>query len=218
MHVDRIFHTFHVHENRNGKWRRKELQQPRSATFQAVLCRYLVKDDIMNMSRKWVRVGLGALILASASATWQLTRAQQPQMPNARPKQDTGVLMLAKLGSSQKVVEGLMSGDFATIKKGANDLLQVCDSQNWRQYEDQIVTHYRAELGRDARKMIAQAEDKNLEGAAYVYMHALTTCINCHEYSRNVLRIAGDASHNMVVPIPVTEQEAHVVNRNSVIR
>lgn len=172
----------------------------------------------MKLSRKSVRFGFGVFIVVSVFATWQLTLAQQPEMPNARPKQDTGVLMLAKLGSSQKVVEGLMAGNFTMIKKGANDLLQICDSQNWRQYEDQVVTHYRAELGRDARKMSKQAEAQNLEGAAYTYMHALTTCINCHEYSRNVLRIASDANSNMVVPIPVTEQEAHVINRSSIIR
>lgn len=172
----------------------------------------------MQVSPNLMRVGFGVLILAAVSATWQLTRAQQPEMPNAQPKQDTGVLMLAKLGSSQKVVEGLMAGDFIMIEKGAKDLLQICNSQNWRQYEDQVVTHYRAELGRDARKMSKQADDENLEGAAYTYMHALTTCINCHEYSRNVLRMANDAPPNMVVPIPVTDQEAHVYDRSSVIR
>ncbi|GAB5407048.1 MAG: hypothetical protein Aurels2KO_52790 [Aureliella sp.] len=172
----------------------------------------------MQIPRSTIRVGSVIAILAALSVTWQLTRAQPPELPNARPKQDTGVLMLAKLGSSQKVVEGLMAGDFKTIKKGANDLLQVCDSQNWRRYEDQIATHYRAELGRDAKKIIEQAEDENLEGAAYTYMHALTTCINCHEYSRNVLRIATDATPNMVVPIPVTEREAQVFNRNPIVR
>lgn len=167
--------------------------------------------------RRWIALSLAVAL--GASASWRLSTAQQPEILNAVPKQNTGVLMRAKLGSSQKVVEGLMAGDHAMIRKGANDLIEICDSQNWRRLEDQVVTHYRAELGRDAAKLVQQADAKNLEGAAYVYMHALTTCINCHEYSRNVLRIAQDVPRtDGVVPIPVTEQEAHRYTRNTIVR
>ena len=150
----------------------------------------------------------------SASMLYSLTTAQQPEMLNAVPKQDTTILMRAKLASSQKIVEGLMAGNFEMIEKGASDLEKICDSANWRHHEDQVVTHYRSELRRGAVKMAIQAEDKNLEGAAYVYMHTLTTCINCHEYARNVLRIAQGIPGGGVVPIPVSEQEAEAYRRS----
>lgn len=147
------------------------------------------------------------------------SNAQQPGIPNAVPQQDSGVLMRAKLGSSQKIVEGLTAGDFQMIEKGAADLVRICDSQNWRRHEDTVSTNYRAELARAARRLKTHAQTRNLEGAAYVYMHTLTTCINCHEHSRNVLKIADQVpNNNKVIPIPVTDREAHAYRRREMIR
>lgn len=159
--------------------------------------------------RKWLFLTAAAPFLAALFA-WQSSTAQQPQpdILNAVPSQNAAVLMRAKLGSSQKIVEGLMAGDFSMIRKGSSDLDRICESSHWQRHEDQVVTHYRSELRRGAIKLVAQAEAENLEGAAYTYMHTLTTCINCHEYSRNVLRIAGNDKPNPVVRIPVTELEA----------
>ena len=40
------------------------------------------------------------------------------------------------------------------------------------------------------------------------YMHSMTTCISCHEYGRNVLRVAAVVPQSPVAPIPVTEEES----------
>jgi hypothetical protein len=132
---------------------------------------------------------------------------EPPLLPPASKSDDSTILMRAKLSSSQKVVEGLMAGDFAMIRKGGEDMQKICDSSQWRQADNQVIVHYRAELRRSAIKLVQQAEEKNLEGAAYTYMHTMTTCINCHQYSRDVLRLA-TREHARVIPIPVTEPEA----------
>jgi hypothetical protein len=145
---------------------------------------------------------VGGLLLAIGG----LAVAQQPILSTEQPA-DLGIAMRAKLGSSQKIVEGLTSANFEMIRKGADDLKNICDSRVWRPREDQVYTHYRGELQRSAIKLMDMAEQGNLDGAAYTYMHTLTTCINCHQYSRDVLRVAviprGQAA---VVSIPVTEQ------------
>ena len=148
---------------------------------------------------------LTVLLLVAMSSSMS---AQEPRpLPTSVDKpQDSTVTMRAKLSSSQKVVEGLMAGDFAMIRKGGEDLQKICDSTQWKQGENQVVAHYRAELKRSAIKLVQQAEQQNLDGAAYTYMHTMTTCINCHQYSRDVLRLA-DFEQSRVVPIPVTEQE-----------
>lgn len=135
-------------------------------------------------------------------ATWSL--AQQPTLSEA-DRNELSILMRAKLSSSQKVVEGLMAGDFDMIRKGGVDLQRICDATNWRSHDDPVYGHYRAELKRSAGKLIEQAAARNLDGAAYGYMHSLTTCINCHDHCRNVLRVANVSPQ--VIPIPVTEQE-----------
>lgn len=144
--------------------------------------------------------------------------AQTPQpLPTTKPTDDSTVLMRAKLSSSQKVIEGLMSGDFAMIRKGGEDMQKICDSSQWKSTDNQVIAHYRGELRRSAIKLIKQAEEHNLDGAAYTYMHTMTTCINCHQYSRDVLRLA-DRDQSRVVPIPVTEQEAATQLPRPIIR
>ncbi len=172
--------------------------------------------------RKWFWIAIIAIPLAAGLVNTQSTAQQtgdyQGEIPNSVQNANAAVLMRAKLGSSQKIVEGLMAGDFSMIRKGGNDLEQICDSTNWRRHEDQIVSHYRSELRRGALKLVKHADAENLEGAAYTYMHTLTTCINCHEYSRNVLRIASMKNPNPVVRIPVTEHEAHKYEHARVVR
>jgi hypothetical protein len=151
--------------------------------------------------RNKMKYAVVAACLAMVGSVWIV--AQQP-IPNSRHNDSVPVLMRAKLGSSQKVVEGLMAGDFEMISKGGVDLQRICESEAWRQHEDPVVVQYRSELRRGAIKLVKLSKEENLEGAAYTYMHTLTTCINCHEYARNVLRIANNSP---VVPIPATERE-----------
>ncbi len=137
-----------------------------------------------------------------------LASAQEPPMLNPHASNEVSVLMRAKLSSSQKIVEGLMAGDFAMIRKGADDLKKICDSAQWKPYEDQVATHYRDELRRIAIRLEMQAENQNLDGAAYMYMLATTNCISCHQYTRDVLRIADRRVPRGVVPIPVSVEES----------
>ena len=104
------------------------------------------------------------------------------------------------------------------IRKGGDDLLKICDSSQWRHTDNQVVAHYRGELRRSALKLVSLAAEENLDGAAYAYMHTMTTCINCHQYSRDVLRVASRTEQLQVVPIPVTEQENAARQSRSIYR
>jgi hypothetical protein len=154
---------------------------------------------------RFVKFGIG-LVSLSVGMTVLAWGQQSIRIPEHGQEQLAG-LMRAKLSSSQCVVEGLMAGDFSLIRKGGDDLIKVCDAEEWRTREDQVYAHYRGELRRSAIKLIKQADEKSLDGAAYTYMHSMTTCISCHEYCRNVLRVASAIPQSPVAPIPVTEQE-----------
>ncbi len=154
--------------------------------------------------RSWkLMVGLVSVSVGITVLAWG---QQSSRIPEPGHEALTG-LMRAKLSSSQRVVEGLMAGDFDLIRKGGDDLMKICDAQQWRVHEDQVYAHYRSDLRRSAIKLINQADAKSLDGAAYTYMHSMTTCISCHEYCRNVLRVASVVPQSPVAPIPVTEQE-----------
>ena len=155
--------------------------------------------------RSWkLIVGLVSLSVGITVFAW----GQQSNLVAEPAHEQLAGLMRAKLSSSQQVVEGLMAGDFDLIRKGGDDLIKVCNAEAWRTHEDQVYTHYRSELRRSAIKLIKQADEKSLDGAAYTYMHTMTTCISCHEYCRNVLRVAAVIPQSPVAPIPVTEQES----------
>lgn len=157
------------------------------------------------MTRKslWI---LCAVTVAGMAGALLVAAEQQRAVPKPKHDEKLAALMLAKLASSQKVVAGLVSEDFAEIRRGAEELNRICEATEWTGHNDQIYSHHRTELKRQAQKLIKLADDRNLDGAAFTYMHSLTTCISCHQYCRDVLKIADDfGPGDKVVPIPVTE-------------
>lgn len=146
-----------------------------------------------------------AVVLVAAGA-WLTAAEQQRAVPKPKHDEKLAAMMLAKLASSQKIVSGLVSEDFAEIRRGAEELNRICEATEWTGHNDQIYSHHRIELKRQSQKLIKLADDRNLDGAAFTYMHSLTTCISCHQYCRDVLKIADDfGPGDKVVPIPVTE-------------
>lgn len=152
----------------------------------------------MKVSRAAVAL-LGA---ASIWAGWAMVRGE-PNSPNVQKDVKQSALMRAKLASTQRIVDGLVSRDFNDIAKGAEELIRICKATEWETHEDEVYAHHRRELTLQADKITAAAGRENLDGAAYSYIHALTTCISCHEYCRDVLKIAQD---DRVVPIPTGDE------------
>jgi hypothetical protein len=112
----------------------------------------------------------------------------KPHEPDAGGTE--AALMRAKLASSQKVVEGLMVQDLSLVRTGALELEKICAATEWHAKEDQVYAHYRAELQRTAKKLAMLAQNDDLDGATYTYMHSITTCMSCHTYCRDVLHVA----------------------------
>ncbi|MCA8982557.1 MAG: hypothetical protein R3C12_05695 [Planctomycetaceae bacterium] len=118
-------------------------------------------------------------------------------------------LMLAKLACTQQITNGLVSRDFTEVSEGARELVKICQATEWAARKDQIYAHHRTEMQKHAEKLDQLAKQRNLEGAAFVYMNSLTSCINCHEYCRDVLRITDDRESQLdVVPTPTSEPAA----------
>jgi hypothetical protein len=155
----------------------------------------------MKSKRTWVWVGtffaLGTGVTA-LSAAW--ANNQQPSQEQNMPG-----LMLAKLASTQRVVTGLVSKDFGEIKRGAKDMMSICDASQWESHPDPVYGHYKTELRRQASSLSDLADQQNLEGAGFSYIQTISTCINCHTHCRDILRIA--EVPNRVIQIPVVGDE-----------
>ncbi|MFO1023486.1 MAG: hypothetical protein U0903_22745 [Planctomycetales bacterium] len=152
-------------------------------------------------------LGLGLVLVAGIWMSAAQPKGEPEKTPGEQKEEQLAALMLAKLASSQMITSGLVTQDYDEIKKGAEELARICDATRWASRGDQVYSHYRGDLRRQSNKLVKLAESKNLDGASYTYMHILTTCIACHEYSRDVLKIADqDGPLQKIQPIPVTEE------------
>jgi hypothetical protein len=144
------------------------------------------------------KLPLALLILAGLSASllgWRLQTSADDrvrQIPDTlsinTPEVSAPLMMQTKLTSSQRVLEGLLNRDFETIAKAANLLVQVAElPQPPREHpiEDRVYDHFRTEFQRLSQQLKSLAEQKNLEGAAYVHQNLTATCIACHSHRRD---------------------------------
>lgn len=117
------------------------------------------------------------------------------QEPDVRRKDEppVGVLMRAKLASAQKVMEGLVTEKFELVQAGAKELHKISDAAQWRGVNDPVYNHQSAEFRRLTEKLLRMAEERNLDGASFTYLHMTTNCITCHQYVRDVVRMADEA-------------------------
>jgi hypothetical protein len=166
-------------------------------------------DEESNM-RGWQRWGTAVAGLAIVAGG--LYAAGEGAPPATTHHAHLSAMMQAKLAGSQKIVSGLVSEDFDEIRRGASELHTICDATEWAGHDDQIYKHHRTELRRLAVKLQQMAEEKNLDGAAFTYMHSLSTCISCHQHCRDVLKIADEVPMTRVTPIPVTGDAPRILD------
>ena len=125
-------------------------------------------------------------LLAGAASSLLLDAAESPNATIS----ETKVLMRAKLSSSQKVLEGLLAEDFTLIAQGAKEMKRISEAAEWPRARDAVYEHHAAELRRQCIKLESLAQTTNHEGASYTYLQMTSTCIDCHNYVRDELRIA----------------------------
>ena len=152
------------------------------------------------------RTGMGLLLIAVCGLGFSLIGGEtKPPAGSHHPSENA--LMRAKVASSHKIMEGLVARDFNEIRTGAEELKRICRATEWEAHADPHYAFHRAELCRQADKLIAAADQSNLEGAAFNYVNALTTCINCHDHCRDVLKIATIRRPSRIIPIPTTDND-----------
>jgi hypothetical protein len=95
-------------------------------------------------------------------------------------------LMQKKLKSAQFVLEGLAIGDFAKIRRSADDLIQLSKTEEWHVIKSPRFETHSNEFRRAAENLAQKAQDKNLDGAAFAYVELTLSCVRCHQYVRDV--------------------------------
>jgi hypothetical protein len=102
------------------------------------------------------------------------------------PKADAVAdFMRAKLGHSQRVLEGLSLEDYDLIARGAQELALASQASSWQVLQTEEYVRQSGEFRRSCDSLRNAAKAKNLDGAALAWMEVTMKCIQCHKYVRD---------------------------------
>jgi hypothetical protein len=144
----------------------------------------------MQSHRLRVLAILTVITLLSSPLVWlQADDKGDENGKDEAPAGTTALLMRAKLASTQKILEGLVTKDYQLIGKGAKELVHLSDAAAFKRSRDAVYDHFSHDFRRQAKKLGKLAERGNMDGVTFTYMRLTTSCISCHDYMRDVLKL-----------------------------
>ena len=109
-------------------------------------------------------------------------RAEDKPKPKEKPKELT--VMQRKLLHSQRVLEGLATGNFEKIATGSDGLVECVKDVTWKINETEKYLLHTNEFLRRLEALKKSAKDKNVDAAALAYVDMTITCVRCHQHLR----------------------------------
>jgi hypothetical protein len=97
----------------------------------------------------------------------------------------TGRLMRLKLAHSQKILEAILTSDFALLDRESSELAQVTKSSAWSVLYSPECTRQSGAFLRAIDDLRDAAKGRDLDGAASSYVSLTLTCFQCHRYMKN---------------------------------
>jgi len=110
---------------------------------------------------------------------------QAPAPTHAQGKQ-TSKLMVAKLKSSQILLEGIAIGDFKKITRSAEELIELTTTEEWLMHKAPRYEMHSNEFRRAAETLIRKAKDKNIDGTTLAFFEMTVSCVRCHQHVREI--------------------------------
>jgi len=124
--------------------------------------------------RRWVRV-----LFAVAILTPMLMPAASAQTVA------TGRLMREKLAHAQKVLEAIMTSNYAMLDKESSALERVSEDPAWMVLKTPEYRRYSASFMRASQALVAAAKDRDFDAAEVANQSLMTSCYQCHRYVKN---------------------------------
>ncbi len=154
------------------------------------------------MSSRLLPVAVTCIVLLSLTVgvSQEKQRTSKPAVPERAD--DTQLYMRAKLASSQRVMEGLVTENFSMIGDAAKQMKRISEASHWPTTVDEVYQHYSVSFRDQCDKLVEQADRNDLQAAHYTYLHMSTTCIDCHNYVRGRFRVERKKSGGPVQLIP----------------
>jgi len=92
--------------------------------------------------------------------------------------------MRTKLMFSQKVFEGLTTGNFDLIKTGVKEIEGITEGEKWVAIDNDFYRKLTEEFKTTTKRLKEAAESGNIEATAMRYYQMSTSCIDCHQHIR----------------------------------
>jgi hypothetical protein len=124
-----------------------------------------------------IRVVLAATIVLSGT----LVPAQTPA---------TGRVMRDKLTHSQRILEAIMTSDYASLDRESAELVKATELPAWSVLKSPEYLRQSAAFVRATQDLRDAAKARDLDAAAMDYVSLTLTCFQCHRHLKGA-RIAG---------------------------
>jgi hypothetical protein len=115
------------------------------------------------------------ILLLVAISGW----AGSPQTPS------TGRVMREKLGHSQKILEAILSSNFALLDRESVALAKVTDVPAWTVLKGPEYLRQSEAFLKALRELRESAKEHDLDAAAQQYNALTTSCFACHRYMKD---------------------------------
>jgi len=125
------------------------------------------------------------------AALAQAPVAAEPVQDVPKEVRPLDVFMRRKLDLSRDALKGVVTEDYALIKRTAEGMEKMSRQAEWEVFRLDEYNQMSAEFRRIARSLATQAEKKNIDAAALAYIQLTMSCVECHKYTRGV-RMAKD--------------------------
>jgi hypothetical protein len=110
-----------------------------------------------------------------------------PALPGQTPA--TGKVMREKLAHSEKVLEALMTSNFAQLAQESQALADATKAPGWAVLKTSDYARYSAGFLRASEDLREAATKRDSDAAAISYVSLTLSCYQCHRYMKGA-RIA----------------------------
>jgi cytochrome c556 len=97
----------------------------------------------------------------------------------------TGRVMRDKLTHSQKMLEAIMTSDFALLDRESAELARATEAPGWFVFNSPEYLRQSAAFLHAVQDLAAAAKDRDLDAAATHYTTLMRSCFDCHRYMKN---------------------------------
>lgn len=101
----------------------------------------------------------------------------------------TRAVMRTKLVHTQRILEALMTSNYAVLERESKALAAVTETPEWSELKTSELFAYTNNFLAATRDLADAARQRDLDGAAKKYTTLTMTCYECHKYRKGV-RIA----------------------------